>query len=74
MDMIKYHSLTEQVLEEIHKRELTYRELELILNISRSKLCRALTGKCKKPDCQTLIILLKFLKREDLLFKLLSLM
>lgn len=74
MDMIKYYALLGKVNEEITKRSLTYRDLGTMIEIDHTVLYRVLTGKRKRPNTEVVIKAIKFLKRDDLLFELLSLM
>lgn len=74
MDMIKYYALLGKVNEEITKRSLTYRDLGTMIEIDHTVLYRVLTGKRKRPNTGVVIRAIKFLKRDDLLFELLSLM
>lgn len=74
MDMIKYYALLDKVNEEITKHSLTYRDLGTIIEIDHTTLYRVLAGKRKRPNTAIVIKVIKFLKRDDLLFELLSLM
>ena len=72
--MIKYYALLDKVNEEITNRGLTYRDLGTILEIDHTVLYRVLTGKRKRPNTGVVIKVIKFLKRNDLLFEILALM
>lgn len=74
MDMIKYYALLDKVNEEITNRQLTYRDLGTMIEIDHTVLYKVLSGKRKRPNTNIVIKVIKFLKRNDLLFELLSIM
>ena len=74
MDMIKYYALLDKVNEKITKRALTYRDLGTMIEIDHTTLYKVLTGKRKRPNTEVVIKVIKYLKRNDLLFELLALM
>lgn len=74
MDMIKYYALLDKVNEEITNRQLTYRDLGTMIEIDHTVLYKVLSGKRKRPNTNIVIKVIKFLKRDDLLFELLAIM
>ena len=72
--MIKYYALLDKVNEEITNRQLTYRDLGTMIEIDHTVLYKVLSGKRKRPNTNIVIKVINFLKRDDLLFELLSIM
>ena len=62
-----------QLLKEANKikqeKELTFKDLELIIGISYTQICRVFTGKTKKPNGTVLVRFFKAFNRDDLVFE-----
>lgn len=62
-----------QLLKEANKikqeKELTFKDLELIIGISYTQICRVFTEQTKKPNYTVLVRFFKAFGREDLVFE-----
>lgn len=67
-----------QLLKEANKikeeKELTFRDLELIIGISHTQIYRVFTEQTKKPNYTVLVKFFKSFDREDLVFETYALM
>lgn len=63
----------EQLLAEANKikqqKELTFKDLQLIIGISDAQICRVFTQQTKKPNFTVLIKFFKAFGRDDLVFE-----
>lgn len=67
--MRNYEQLLDEAIKIKKEKELTFRDLELIIGVSYSQLCKVFTRMTKKPNYIVLIKFFKAFGREDLLFE-----
>lgn len=62
-----------QLLDEANKikeeKQLTFKDLQLIIGISNAQICRVFTQQTKKPNYTVLIKFFKAFGRDDLVFE-----
>lgn len=70
--MRNYEQLLDEAIKIKQEKELTFRDLELIIGVSYSQICKTFTRMTKKPNYILLIKFFKAFDRQDLLFETLA--
>jgi len=67
--MKNYKELLAEANKIKQEKQLTFKDLELIIGISDAQICRVFTGQTKKPNCTVLVRFFKVFERDDLVFE-----
>lgn len=67
--MRDYKQLLDEAIKIKQEKELTFKDLELIIGISYTQICRVFTQMTKKPNYTVLIRFFRAFDRDDLVFE-----
>lgn len=67
--MRNYKALLKEANKIKQEKQLTFKDLELIIGISYTQICRVFTQQTKKPNYMVLIRFFKAFNRDDLVFE-----
>lgn len=67
--MRTYEQLLAEAIKIKQQKELTFKDLQLIIGISDAQICRVFTKQTKKPNYTVLIKFFKAFGRDDLVFE-----